>query len=342
MKSIKFLIVFILILSACKPSKYPDLKEGLYADIQTNIGDVLVELYYKKTPMTVANFVALAEGNHPKVKLFLGDQPFYDGRKFHRVIESFMVQAGKLENSNQEEGYVFANELRSDLKHNSAGVLSMTNTGKPFTNSTQFFITHKPAPWLDGYTAKGNKRPCGKYGTACHTVFGKVLLGQPIVDSIKVDDYIKKITVIRVGGEAEDFNAPEVFEKLSEETIPFAIKKGIHDAVQTTSGLKILRLQEGKGIAVNKALPVKAHYTLYTVDGVKIYSSIDTQEPITFTINNEALIAGWKEGVGLMKEGEKSRLFIPNYLGYGSIGQEPLIKPNTDLILEIEILKVGK
>lgn len=343
MKSIKLLIVSILLLSACEPPKYPELEEGLYADIQTNLGDVLVKLHYQKAAMTVANFVALAEGNHPNLKKeFLG-RSFYEGVKFDRVIEDFMIQSGKTEDNDLlSTPFFFSNELDKDLKHDTSGVLSMSNLGKPYTNSTRFFITQKPAPWLDGYTKTGEMKPCGKYGTTCHTVFGKIVLGQDIVDSIKVNDFIKKTTIIRVGDAAEAFNAPSIFTKMSVETIPFAIKKGIDSTEITNSGLKILVLKIGEGKKVNKARPVKAHYTLYTVKGTKIYESLTDNNPITFTINKDALIAGWKEGVALMHEGEKSRLFIPSYLGYGTIGQEPLIKPNTDLILEIEILKVGR
>lgn len=343
MKTIKFLIVFVLVLSACTPPKYPDLKEGLYADVQTNIGDVVIGLHYKRTAMTVANFVALAEGNHPSLLEETDEINFYKGVKFHRVIKDFMIQSAKLNPTNKKyQPFFFSDELYPDLKHDKAGVLSMANLGKPYSNSTQFFITNSAAPWLDGYTKEGDKKPCGKYGTACHTVFGKVILGQNIVDSIQVNDFIKKIDIIRVGEAAEDFDAPEVFSKISEETIPFAIKNGIQGLQPTSSGLKILQLKKGTGTKVHQALPVMAHYTLHTIEGVKIQSSLDKGKPIVFTIDKDALIAGWKEGVLQMHEGDKSRLFIPSYLGYGSIGQVPLIQPNIDLVLDIEILKVGK
>lgn len=344
MKSIKFLIVFLIVLSACKPPKYSNLENGLYADIQTSVGDILVSLHYLKTPMTVANFVALAEGNHPEVKEVLGEKSFYTGIPFHRVIPKVMVQAGVLNSLDKEKvKYFFSDELSPDLRHDKAGVLSMANLGKPYTNATQFFITNKPTPWLDGFTKDNKEKPCGKYGTACHTVFGNVLIGHDLIDSIKVNDIINNVKIIRVGNTASNFNAPKIFSKLAKETIPFAIKKGIDSTITTNSGLKTLLLQKGTGLKVNKALPVTARYTLYTIDGVKIYSSTDKDnKPIRFTINEDALIAGWKEGASNMYEGEKTRLFIPSYLGYGSIGQMPLIAPNTDLILEIEIIKVGK
>ena len=343
-----FIVVVILIFTACKPSKYPDLKEGLYADIQTEIGDVLVELYYKKTPMTVANFVALSEGNHPRIIDSLKDKPYYNGLKFHRVVKDLLIQTGIPRNTHKKDvGYYFANELRSDLRHDTIGVLSMVNLGKVYSNSSQFFITKKSTPWLDGYTKSGNLKPCGKYGTACHTVFGKVLKGQDIVDSIQQDNRIKTIDVIRVGANAENFNAETVFLELSEQTIPFDIKMGIKRAKETTSGLKVLKLNDTYGKKVNPALKTKAHYALYNSKGKLLASSFKLKKPIIFTIHKDALIAGWKEGAALLREGEKARLFIPSYLAYGIVGSPKehntqLVKPNEDLIFEIEILKVGK
>ncbi len=343
MKSINLLIVSLIFLSACKTPKYPDLEEGLYADIQTNIGDVVVELYYEKVPMTAANFVALSEGNHPEIEKYLTGIPFYKNLPFHRVIEDFMVQSGKMNSVQKEKiDYSFSDEFRSDLRHDTSGVLSMTNLGKPYSNSTRFFITRKKAPWLDGYDKSGVKKSCGKYGTTCNTVFGKVIKGKTVLDSIQLNDSIRKIEIIRVGRKAEGFNAPEIFSKEAKRTIPYSIKKGIDSAAVTNSGLKILKLKEGTGKKVNPALPTKVHYSLYTTEGKKISSSIDKGKPLVFTIHKDPLIAGWKEGASGMREGEKARLFIPSYLGYGSIGRAPLIEPNADLIFEIEILKVGK
>ncbi|TYP98247.1 cyclophilin family peptidyl-prolyl cis-trans isomerase [Tenacibaculum adriaticum] len=347
MKSIKLLIVFTLVLSACKTLKYPDLGNGLYADIQTNRGDILVKLHDVEVPMTVANFVSLAEGDNPKLADSLQGKPFYDGTKFHRVIKNFMIQGGDPTGTGRgNAGYQFDdefplnNEGKLIYKHDGAGVLSMANSG-PSTNSSQFFITHKETPWLDGK----------------HSVFGKVHLGQSVVDSIRQNDYIKKVAIIRIGDEAENFDAPSVFlkeianskerkiereKKLEIAKELFKQKMGIDNAIKTNSGLKILQLQKGEGKKVNPALPTTVHYTLYDTNGNKINSSIDKGEPFTFTLNKDPLIAGWKEGAKMMREGEKSRLFIPSYLGYGSIGRPPLIEPNTELIFEIEVIKVGK
>lgn len=346
MKSVKIVFVLAIIFSACK-SKYPALENGLYADIQTNKGDILIKLHHNKVPMTVANFVSLAEGNNPKLVDSLQGKPFYDGIKFHRVIKDFMIQGGDPTGTGGgNAGYKFADEfpLNNDgslaYAHNKSGVLSMANSG-PATNSCQFFITHKETPWLDGK----------------HSVFGQVQVGQSVVDSIQQNDFINKIDIIRIGDSAKAFDAPKVFsfeldneegrreankKKLEEAIKRFQQEMGIDKAIKTNSGLKVLQLQKGTGEKVNTALPTTVHYTLYSSSGKKIDSSLDRNKPFTFTIDTDSLIAGWEEGASMMSEGEKSRLFIPSYLGYGSVGRPPVIKPNTDLIFEIEILKVGK
>ena len=349
MKAIKnLLLLVVVVLSSCKSVKYPNLENGLYADIQTNKGDILVKLHEKEVPMTVANFVALAEGNHPKIVDSLKGKPFYNGVKFHRVIKDFMIQTGDPTGTGAgDAGYKFGDEFPMNEEaelmypHNDAGVLSMANSG-PSTNSSQFFITHKATPWLNGK----------------HSVFGKVSIGQNIVDEVAQNDYINKIDIIRVGKEAKNFDAATIFEKeigkseerkaeseriLKEKKRKFQEEKGIYKSVATDSGLKILKLQEGNGEKVNPGVPTTVHYTLYIDSGTKIDSSLDKKEPFTFTIDdvNFPLIAGWKEGVKTMREGEKTRFFIPYYLGYGERGYGP-IPPKSDLIFDVEVLKVGK
>ena len=165
------------------------LGDGLFARLSTSRGDIVVRLEFQKTPLTVCNFVALAEGKMNAAK----GKPFYDGLVFHRVIADFMIQGGDPEGSGRGgPGYRFRDEILPSLKHDGPGVLSMANAG-PGTNGSQFFITHKATPWLDGK----------------HTVFGRVVDGQKVVDAIKQGDKINKITIVRNGQAANDFKTDQ-------------------------------------------------------------------------------------------------------------------------------------
>lgn len=346
MKLFKFSILFILAtLTACKSAKYPDLKDGLYAEIQTTKGDILLELTYDKTPFTVANFVSLAEGTNKSATDSLKGKRYYDGLKFHRVIKDFMIQGGDyLGTGEGGPGYTFPDEFPKDslnnllLLHAKPGVLSMANAGAE-TNGSQFFITHKDTPWLDGK----------------HTVFGQVIVGQEVVNAIAQDDLMKKVEIIRVGKVAKKFDAAKVFEssmkeyrdaqrvkeeQFEKEKAEFLSKLGENEAKLLQSGLKILIKEEGKGRKVEMGLLVQLHYTVYFVDG-KILESSRNSSPLEFRPGVNPVIAGWTEGIPMLREGDKAVFFIPYYLAYGDMAR-PGIPAKSDLIFEIEVLKVMK
>ena len=181
------LVVFSLLLSSIS---FAATNDGIYAHLQTNKGKIVVELAYKKAPLTAINFIALSEGTKKSNKDI--GVPFYDGISFHRVIDDFMIQGGDPKGDGTGgPGYRFADEF-TDLMHDKPGILSMANSG-PATNGSQFFITHVPTPWLDGK----------------HTVFGHVVEGMDVVNSIQKGDTLETVKIERVGDDANNFIANE-------------------------------------------------------------------------------------------------------------------------------------
>lgn len=178
--------------------KKPKLEKGLYAEIETNRGKILLQLEFEKTPLTVANFVGLAEGKIKNNAKALGI-PFYDGLKFHRVIPNFMIQGGDpIGNGSGGPGYAFKDECLPELKFTGPGILAMANSG-PKTNGSQFFITHVATSWLD----------------MKHTIFGHVISGQDIVNATVQGDTIIHIKIIRKGKPAKKFKADKKFAELN-------------------------------------------------------------------------------------------------------------------------------
>jgi len=385
MKKGFYILALLLLIVGCKSAKYKDLNDGLYAEIQTTKGDVLVELYADAAPMTVANLISLAEGTNNNVPDSIKGNKFYDGIRFHRVVPNFVIQGGDpTETGRGTPGYRFKSEFTKDengvllYKHDDAGILSMANGG-PESNGSQFFITHRPIPHLNGK----------------HTVFGKTIINSlqleslkmnskdslslekskdslrmVVVNSIKQLDTINTIKIIRIGSKAKSFDASEVFDaelksyaqnkksrkQQEEETEAARYAKYLKDktiflekndedkAEKTSSGLRILMLKKnpsGKKIVTNK--PIKSHFTLYTADGVLIQSTEQSSKPFVFQLDdtNRPMITGFKEGVKNMREGEKVRLFIPYYIGFGEAKYGPF-PAKSDLVFEVEILEIGK
>jgi len=310
-----------------------NLEDGMYAKINTTKGEILIQLEYEKTPLTVANFVALAEGTMENKKKDLGT-PYYDGLKFHRVIADFMVQGGCPEGSGMgDPGYKFADEFHPELKHDKGGVLSMANSG-PGTNGSQFFITHKETPWLDGK----------------HTVFGHVVEGMDLVNSIAQDDVMNSVTIIREGESAKSFDAPSIFKSAqsdiekanAEKAIKAteAAKKLTEGATFTSSGLAYFMIKEGEGEQATAGKTVSVHYTGKLTDGTKFDSSHDRNAPIEFPLGAGRVIPGWDEGIALLKVGGKATFIIPPNLAYGARGAGGVIPPNATLIFEVELLEI--
>ena len=348
-----------LLISSCV-STHPDLNDGLYADIQTNKGNILINLTFKETPVTVANFVSLSEGKNKEVTPEFKNKKYYDGLIFHRVIENFMIQGGDPSGTGRGgPGYNFKDEFNEDLIHDSAGILSMANSG-PKTNGSQFFITHKETPWLNGK----------------HTVFGKVIKGIETVDLIEQNDTIKNVSIIRKGREARAFNASKIFsnhfedDRMMEEKKIALLesirtgKKTAHESEKsyskkTNTGLEYtITYKADNSKKVDGSKIVMTHYAVYFEDGSLLDTSIleiaeqyqtvnvvkknqGGYAPIEAKIGPEdSMISGFKEGLKLLNVGDKATLFLPYYLAYGETGRSPQIPPKSNLIFEVEIVEL--
>ncbi len=359
-------LILLLILTATFIScndKYADLPDGLYAEIVTSKGTIVAELEFQKTPVTVANFVSLAEGKNAFATENLRNKPFFNGLKFHRVIPEFMVQGGDpLGNGSGDAGYKFKDEI-TDLRHDKPGVLSMANSG-PGTNGSQFFITHVPTPWLDGK----------------HTVFGHVVMnGMETVNKIVQDDSIVSITIIRKGQEAKKFDAVKVFtdyfnnsanevkqiekeytdkyKTVIEDKVAF-FEKNKANAVKTPSGLQYVIIEKGSGKKPVAGSQIFIHYAGFFENGTLFDSSMENvakdfgkydearsaqggYEPIAFQAGRkDGMIPGFIEGIEKLSFGDRALLFIPSNLAYGEAGVgNGLIPPNTPLIFDITLME---
>lgn len=221
------ILLLVLVNISCQEKLYPELEDGLYAEIVTNKGTMVAKLFYDKVPVTVSNFVALAEGNHPLAKEEYKGKPYFDGVTFHRVIDKFMIQGGDpTATGSGDPGYKFAADFNVDLRHNKPGILSMANSGGINTNGSQFFIMEVEWPSLDAFDPQGNLKPCDRPGVSCHSVFGELVKGLEVQDAISnvevvnpsarnhkpVEDVIiNSVKIIRKGKAAKSFDAPKVF-----------------------------------------------------------------------------------------------------------------------------------
>lgn len=341
--------------------------DGIFAVMETNKGRITIELEYQKAPITVANFISLAEGTNNAVSEKYKGKKFYTGLKFHRVIANFMIQGGDpLGTGAGDPGYKFKDEFHPDLKHNSGGILSMANSG-PATNGSQFFITHKETPWLD------NK----------HTVFGKVTSGMDVVNAIAQNDVIMEVKIVRKGSDAKKFDAAKVFNEYFADKDAYAKKeadaleakkkeaeakitpiktakvaelaKVRKTATKTASGLEYTVTKKGTGVKPTNGTNVYVHYSGYLEDGSlfdssveevnKIYGKFDANraaqngyQPLASTVGSHRFVPGFTEGLDQLSIGDKATLFIPSALGYGERGAGGVIPPNANIIFEVELL----
>lgn len=365
MKKITLLVLIALTVVACK-SKYPDLNDGVYAEFITNKGTFVAKLYNEETPLTVANFVSLAEGTNGMVDSIYKGKKFYNGLTFHRVIKDFMIQGGDPEGNGQgNPGYRFPDEIVDSLKLDKKGVLAMANSG-PATNGSQFFITLKATPWLNGR----------------HTVFGEIVKGQEVVDSIgnvettkpgdkpKDSIFMKEVNIINKGN-AKVSHFTEQMEKIEkkkqekEERIAKVAKKKAlefdklrEEAEELPSGIKIYYNKKGEGAQPKEGAKVLMNYAGYFDDGrlfdsnlldvAEQYENVDEArkaaqqyKPVETQYSSEArLIPGFREGLMQLSVGDKATVFIPSHLGYGQRGYPPLIPGNADLIFELELVDI--
>lgn len=358
-----------------KPTTKPTVApQGIFATIATNKGTIEVQLEYQKTPVTVANFISLAEGKNTFVtNEKLKGKPFFDGLKFHRVIADFMIQTGDpLGNGSGNPGFAFKDEF-TDLTFDKGGILAMANSG-PTTNGSQFFITHVETPWLNGK----------------HTIFGHVTKGMEIVNNIAQEDVILKITISRIGTAAKAFDAAKTFSNYYNNREEDARKQAeikaaaeaeakraynekygsvisaklaaIVDAkangITTDSGLIYKITQKGAGVKPADGTKVNFNYAGYFEDGTlfdsnmvevsKEYGKYDANrdaqggyKPFPFEAGKkEGMIPGFLEGMNQLSFGDKAMVIIPSKLAYGEAGAGGVIPPNATLIFEIEMTEI--
>lgn len=341
-----FALISILFLGGCsstsKTMKAIEGKDGVFAIMETSKGSIALELYYKETPLTVTNFVGLAEGTLDATD----GMPFYDGLNFHRVINNFMIQGGDPNgNGTGGPGYKFVDEIVDSLTHNGPGVLSMANSG-PNTNGSQFFITHVETPWLDGK----------------HTVFGRVLAGQEVVDSVEQGDKIEKVTIIRQGTEAEAFTANQedfdsrlkVATALAEEKRAAEIakqraalearknfvEKVSSEGIKTKENIIFMTTKEGSGEKCGAKKSVAVNYTGYFLDG-RIFDTSEGRGLLGFQTGRHEMIEGFDLMVQDMKLGEKRTAILPADMAYGDVGAGGGIIPGgATIVFDIELVNI--
>ncbi|MBN2247030.1 MAG: peptidylprolyl isomerase [Candidatus Aminicenantes bacterium] len=347
------LSVFTILASwDCGPKQYP---EGMYAEIDTTKGLIVIKLEFDKTPLTVTNFCGLAEGTIENSVFPLGTS-FYEGSKFHRVVPGHVIQAGA-PNTEKETGcgYTIPNEIHPALSHSQPGMVGMANSG-PHTNGSQFYITLGDRSYLDGD----------------YPLFGRVFSGMEIVKNIQIGDEIISINIIRMGKKAKKFKCDhktftallqtakekqiqDEQEKIFKENE--TIQNSWPEAISTNSGLKYVILEEGEGDTPQEGDLIQVLYSGNTLEGKKFISTAEDGKPdygteprvFTFELGRSSLNPGFDEAITNMKKGEKRILILLAALAYGIQGyyapekqgeKRFFLSPNSTLVYEITLIDI--
>ncbi|MDN5205596.1 peptidylprolyl isomerase [Fulvivirgaceae bacterium BMA10] len=352
-------ILAVSFFTACQQNSYNEEtfeQEGVYATISTNKGNIIAYLEYEKVPMTVANFVGLAEGTIENGAVPLG-QSYYKNSKFHRVVPGHVIQGGAPDvEEGKTLGYQYPNEIHPDLNHGGPGMLGIANAG-PHTNGEQFYITLDDRSYLDGN----------------YTIFGHVVEGLEVVMNIKQGDTIQTVEITRVGEKARNFKPGtellremiadaqnkverEAKEKARKEAA--LIQKKWPEAITTESGLKYVILDEGQGDKPLEGSKLKVNYSGSLLDGSKAFVSTaedgkpldtDSMQVFEYRVEESFIHTGLDEALKNMLAGEKRIVIVPSGLGYATRGfyakeikgkKRFVISPNTTLVYEIEVLSI--
>ncbi len=317
--------------------KYPDLEDGLYAELDTEKGEIVIDLKYDVVPLTVANFVGLAEGT---IEHSQGEGPFYDGLTFHRVEEDFVIQGGDpAGDGTGGPGYRIPTETHESLRHSGAGIVAMANSG-PNRNGSQFYITLRATPWLDGN----------------YSIFGEVVRGQEVVSSIEQGDVIRTVSIIRRGEDAKSFAADqESFDALLAErqdeiareqeqalaSQEAYIERNWPDATRMENGIRYVIEREGSGARPEIGDTVAVHYTGSLLTGMPFESTRNQDEPARFELGAARTIPGWEATLRDMRPGEERTAIVPPELAFGDQGRQGVIPPNSYLVFEVELIAVN-
>ncbi|HEY5470162.1 MAG TPA: peptidylprolyl isomerase, partial [Bacteroidales bacterium] len=335
------------------------MKDGIYADFSTSKGRISVLLDYKKAPMTVADFVGLAEGTITNATYKKGT-PFYSGSLWHRVVKGHVIQGGEpstvkdpASSEVNSAGYEIPNEI-TDLSHNKAGMLGMANSG-PNTNTCQYYITLGDRSYLDGN----------------YTLFGEVVDGMDVVNKIVQGDTTYSVTIIRAGSEAEKFivNDDTFNELVDKQWRKVNYEKGMKQTrddkfiadnypglTTLPNGIRYKVLVQGNGNPPAEGSVLNVLYNGKLISGLNFVSSADSGNPIpgtkqvmfSYKSGKDKLMTGLQESLKEMKSGEKRLVIIPPEMAFGLntgfygkeiAGQKRfVISPGETLILEVTLV----